>query len=199
MKTGATSNVDLGDLLALPGAGAIYTAGGEFCFQPVGAGNGLRSFVRRSTLSNSYWCLNQLVSWLATGRDTGGALSLMELSGRQGVEPPPHVHTREDEVYFVLDGEATFHRGGEVMHAGPGDAIYLPRGIRHWHTVRTQRWRTLVATAPAGIENYYLDFSRPARRLEPPSPAEDPIDFAATLPRLVEVGERYGIWYPPAR
>lgn len=199
MKSGAAFSVDLGDLLALPGVGAIYTSVGEFCFQPVGTANGLRSFVRRTALSNSYWYLQQLTSWLATGKDTGGSLSIMELSGRKGLEPPPHIHTREDEIYFILDGEATFYRGEETLDLQPGDAVFLPRGIRHWHSVRTPKWKALVATAPAGIENYYIELSRPARTMEIPTISEDPIDFVATVPRLIELGERYGIWYPPRR
>lgn len=199
MKTAAVPSVDLGDLLVLPGVGAIYTSAGDFCFQPVGPATGLHSFVRRSTLSNSYWYLQQLTSWLATGKETGGALCVMELTGRQGFEPPPHVHTREDELYFIFEGEVRFHRGDDVLEAGPGDAVFLPRGARHWHKIHSPRWRTLVATTPAGIENYYLDFSRPARTLDLPAPADDPVDFGAVVPRLIELGERYGIWYPPVR
>jgi quercetin dioxygenase-like cupin family protein len=197
MKSDSALSVDVGALLCLDGVGAVYTASGEFCFQPVESGSVARSFVRRATLANSYWCLQHLVSWLATGNDTNGRLALMEISGRQGFEPPPHVHTREDELYCVLDGHVTFFRGDEVWEASTGDAIFLPRGIRHWHKVKTPAWKALAAYAPAGYENYMLAFSRPARFLDLPAPGDDPVDFSVVVPRLIELGARHGIWYPP--
>lgn len=191
--------MDLGALLGIQGIGAIYTTDGNFCFQPVGNESGLRPYVRRASLANSHWYLQHLISWLAKGGDTGGALTLMELSGRSGLEPPPHVHTREDELYFLLDGALSFVVGEEVHHLREGDGILLPRGIRHHYQSRTQQWRALVAMTPSGLESYYMEFARPAKALELPRPEEDPLDFGAIVPRLVELGERYGVWYPPAR
>lgn len=199
MNSGSVLTLDLGQILGLSGSGAIYTSSGEFCFQPVGTQNELKSFVHRATLSNSYWYLQQLVSWLATGKDTGNAIAVMELTSRQGLEPPPHVHTREDELYFVMDGTATFFVGEELVEAAAGDAVLLPRGVRHWHKLRTPKWRALVAMTPAGLEDYYAAFSHLAGALSLPSPEEDPIDFGATVPRLVELGAQFGIWYPPVR
>ena len=199
MNTDSVLRLDLGEILGLLESGAIYTPSGEFCFQPVGNQVGLKPFVHRATLANSYWYLQQLISWLASGRDTGNAIAGMELTSRQGLEPPPHVHTREDELYFVLEGAATFFVGEDVVEAAAGDAVLLPRGVRHWHKPRTPRWRALVAVTPAGLEEYYMGFSRPARALSLPSAEQDPIDFGAIAPRLIELGAQYGIWYPPVR
>lgn len=78
-------------------------------------------------------------------------LALAEVIARPGGEPALHVHTREDETYVILEGELTFHRGGERLEAGPGDVVVLPRGVEHGFALRSPEARLLVVCTPGGL------------------------------------------------
>jgi quercetin dioxygenase-like cupin family protein len=118
-------------------------------------------------------------TWLITADETGGALTLAEALTRPGAEPPVHIHAREDETYYVLEGELTFQRGHELIEAGPGDAIVLPRGIQHGFAVRSEAARVLFACTPGGLEEAFHVVSEPAARGElPVLPAGPPPDDA---------------------
>jgi mannose-6-phosphate isomerase-like protein (cupin superfamily) len=59
---------------------------------------------------------------------------------RRGTEPPPHVHSQEDEFLYVLLGDVTFYADGQVFSAAAGECIFLPRGTPHpslWHRRRS--------------------------------------------------------------
>ena len=118
-------------------------------------------------------------TWLITAAETGGALTLAEALTRPGAEPPVHIHAREDETYYVLEGELTFQRGHELIEAGPGDAVVLPRGIQHGFAVRSETARVLFACTPGGLEEAFHVVSEPAVRGElPVLPAGPPPDEA---------------------
>src|SRR5215468_3235610 len=68
-----------------------------------------------------------------------------------GDEPPLHVHGGEDEWFYLLDGEVSFHVGGETFRAGPGGFVSFPRGIPHTFTVETALARFLVINTPGGF------------------------------------------------
>ena len=76
---------------------------------------------------------------LATGKQTGGAYSLSEIRVSPNNGPPPHVHSREDESFFVVEGEITFRIGDEKIVARPGTFILGPRGVARtvWHPDET--------------------------------------------------------------
>jgi mannose-6-phosphate isomerase-like protein (cupin superfamily) len=114
-------------------------------------------------------------TWLVTGED----LSLAEALTRPGAEPPVHIHAREDEVYYVLEGELTFQRGHELIEAVPGDAVVLPRGIQHGFAVRSETARVLFACTPGGLEEAFHAIAEPGVRGELPAvPAGPPPDEA---------------------
>jgi len=114
-------------------------------------------------------------TWLATGDE----LSLAEALTRPGAEPPVHVHAREDETYYVLEGEVTFQRGQELIEAGPGDAVVLPRGIQHGFAVRSETARLLFACTPGGLEEAFHQVAEPAVPGQLPDlPAGPPPDEA---------------------
>jgi quercetin dioxygenase-like cupin family protein len=66
-----------------------------------------------------------------TAADTGGAYILSEQTLLPGVGVPPHVHTREDEVFFVLEGEIEFTVGDVKIVAKAGDIVHAPRDVAH--------------------------------------------------------------------
>jgi len=78
------------------------------------------------------WVLGgQLLTYKVTAEQTGGAYSLFEGTVPPGGGAPPHIHHREDESFYVVDGEFEFSRDGETIKAGPGSLVYVPRGSLH--------------------------------------------------------------------
>jgi mannose-6-phosphate isomerase-like protein (cupin superfamily) len=124
----------------------------------------------------------------ATGRTTNGAFGLIEqLSMPPGFASPYHVHHREDEAFYVLEGEVAFVCGGTWMTAGPGTYVFGPRNIPHGFEVQgTVPARMLLLCAPAGFEQFVLDLSEP----EPaPGVAPAPPDIT----KLVAAAAKYGV------
>jgi len=82
-------------------------------------------------LKNSYWYIGHLMSILISSKDTNGTFSLIHGYEIKGLEPPPHVHTKEDESFYILDGEINYTVDEEVFNARRGDWIFLPRNVQH--------------------------------------------------------------------
>jgi quercetin dioxygenase-like cupin family protein len=136
--------------------------------------------------------MGYLMTWLAEGGDTDGRFSLVEVVARKGTEPPPHVHSREDEAYHILEGEMAFHVGGETIDAGPGDYVWLPRGVQHAPVAKTEQIRVLVLIAPAGLEEAFKQVSEPAGSATLPPLPEEPPDMEQ-MQRILAVFESYGV------
>jgi hypothetical protein len=98
------------------------------------------------------------------------------------------VHHREDEGFWILEGEATFEVGGAVIEAHAGDYVYGPRGIPHRYSVGPAGCRMLFIFTPGGFENLIMAMSTPAgsRTLPPPS-TEEP-DWA----KIAEIAKAFG-------
>ena len=152
---------------------------------------GLGQYARRAEVGSSVWYLGNLFTILASSEDTGGRFALIEILAPKGTEPPRHVHHREDETFYVLEGEITFYIGDEIYAATPGTFVFAPRGIPHSWVVETDVVRKLVTLTPGGAEEHFRDprFGEPARTPTLPPPPEGPPDVAA----LVADMERYGV------
>ena len=109
----------------------------------------------RQSLEQSVWYSGWLLTFLATGQDTQGQFALLELAGRKGNVPPPHIHHRESETFYVLEGEVTFSVGGRTIKATAGTMAFVPRGTLHWFTIDSDKVRLLVLNAPAGLDGYF--------------------------------------------
>ncbi len=118
--------------------------------------------------------MGSLFTWLADSESTGGSLAMVETEVVAGGEPPLHIHAREDEVFYVLDGEVVFQRGLALIEANAGDAVVLPRGIQHGFALRSETARMLVVTTPAGLEDAFRQFSQPASAGDEPSIPDGP-------------------------
>ncbi len=77
------------------------------------------------------WIVADTMTFKATGESTGGSLVLLENLTAPGGGPPPHVHTREDEFFYVLDGTFEIRIGDALHPLGPGGFAYVPRGTVH--------------------------------------------------------------------
>jgi quercetin dioxygenase-like cupin family protein len=82
-------------------------------------------------------------------------LGIVEAVVNQGDEPPMHVHKNEDEWLYLLEGEVTFHAGGESHPSKAGAFVSFPRGIPHTFTVDSAAARILVMNTPGGFERMF--------------------------------------------
>ena len=79
----------------------------------------------------------------------GRGAAVVEYTTRHGEEPPDHTHLTEDELFYVLSGDLTFHCGGETFDVEAGGFMYLPQGIEHGYMIRSAGpVRLLVMTFP---------------------------------------------------
>ena len=130
----------------------------------------------------AYWSLGELLTVVATAEQTGGAFSLMEERLPRGAEPPPHVHRREDEAFFVLDGALTVRVGDQTFSASAGSFVFCPRDIPHLLTVQSDEVRMLTLCTPGGVEQLFVELGEPATaRTLPPDGDEPDIERVITL------------------
>jgi mannose-6-phosphate isomerase-like protein (cupin superfamily) len=105
---------------------------------------------------------------------TDGAMTVFEELPPM-VDTPLHVHAREDELFHVLEGEHVVRRGDDEFRLGPGDSIFLPRGVPHsQRRVVPGVGHQLVVCAPAGFEEFFRHLAAAERegRLGPEAYAE---------------------------
>ncbi len=82
------------------------------------------------------WWFGSLAVIKATAAETGGQLGIVEITEPPGAEAPLHVHHREDEGFWVLEGDVSFEVGGTTFDASAGDFAFGPRDVPHRYTVR---------------------------------------------------------------
>ena len=135
------------------------------------------------------WIVGDTMTLKATGATTGGRLALLENLTAPGGGPPPHVHTGEDEFFFVLDGRFEVRIGEEVQVLGPGGFADVPRGTVHnFRNVVETASRILVGFTPAGMEGFFRESGRPATDDGPAPPVdEDEIE------RTMAAAPKYGV------
>ena len=126
------------------------------------------------------------VIFKVAAEQTGGAFTIVEHPMAPGALAPPHVHEREDELSYVLEGQVGFRLGDRDMTFGPGSYVVKPRGIPHafWNA-GAEPARIIEIIWPAGFEQYFRDFSRHL--------AAGPADPA----RVAELRARYGLSEAP--
>ena len=79
--------------------------------------------------------------------------------------PPPHVHRREDEVFYVLEGEFEFTVAGQTIRATAGQTLYGKRDVPHtFKNVGDKAGRMIVVVAPAGLEKFFAEIGRASCR-----------------------------------
>jgi mannose-6-phosphate isomerase-like protein (cupin superfamily) len=133
------------------------------------------------------WFTQNRMRIVATAESTGGAYGLTEAIGPAGSSPPLHVHHREDEAFWLLEGELTIRCGDRTFTAKPGSFTFLPRGVPHTFVVEgDQPARLLSICSPGGFERYFAEVGRPAE--DDGLPPAGPPDIAT----LQRVGADFG-------
>ena len=149
-----------------------------------------RAVVRQPGAGRTVAVVGDVYRFLATGEDTGGRYALWEAVVPPGGGPPPHVHSREQEGFYVLEGEITFTVGDQRLVAGAGTFANLPVGTPHSFKNEGGRpARMLISVAPAGLEQMFFEFGVPlpegSTTALPPTKEE--------VEKLLAVAPKYGI------
>ena len=133
----------------------------------------------------------QLIIRKVGSKQTGGAYSLFEVAVGPGGSSPPHIQHREDECFYVLEGEFEFLIEGARIEAGIGSLIYVPRGNLHaFQNVGETTGRMLVSQTPGGAyEGFVEEVGEPTTGEAVPPAVEE----APDAERLIMIGAGYGI------
>jgi quercetin dioxygenase-like cupin family protein len=134
------------------------------------------------------WYGDSLFEFLIPTEATGGTLSVFRATLVEGFSPPRHVHTREDEVFLVLDGDVLFDLDGERMLAGPGTSVFMPRGIPHTFRVESPVARLLGVITPGEFEQLFRNLSVPALERRLPESGSAPLDVPAVIAEQTRLG-----------
>jgi quercetin dioxygenase-like cupin family protein len=134
------------------------------------------------------WWFGTLAVIKATGADTHGGLTVVDVTIAPGGMAPPHVHHREDETFWILEGELTMTVGDTTTVARPGDLVLGPRDVPHRFKAGPDGARLLFLLSPAGLEGLIREQSVPATARTLPQPGGAPPDLA----RAKEIALRYG-------
>jgi quercetin dioxygenase-like cupin family protein len=157
----------------------------------------------------AYWGAGDTYTFLVTGTETGGSYFTMHALVPPSGGPPAHIHHREEEQFYVLEGNLTFRVGLQTIYAGVGDFIHIPRNTIHYFKNEEKLpARMLVSYSPAGIEKLFETVFTPVTDpllLPPPWTDKDTARFVALEafygmesllpddPRLVAIaGVNYG-------
>ncbi|BBO35371.1 cupin domain-containing protein [Lacipirellula parvula] len=153
-------------------------------------GTPARPTFRRPARGRTIAIVGDVYRFLATGAETGGTYASFEALVPPGGGPPPHVHSREAESFYVLEGEMTFRVGDETVTGVEGTAVYLPPGLAHSFKNESEApARMIITVTPAGLEEMFFEVGVPLAEgtttALPPTPEE--------IERLLAAAPRYGV------
>ena len=146
--------------------------------------------IRKPAQGRTVAVVGDVYRFLATGEDTHGKYALWEAIVPPGGGPPPHVHSREEEGFYVLEGEISFTVGDQRLIARAGTFANMPVGTPHsFKNEGGKPAKMLIFVAPAGLEKMFFEFGVPLAEgvtsALPPTKEE--------IEKLLAVAPRYGI------
>jgi quercetin dioxygenase-like cupin family protein len=149
-----------------------------------------RAVIRKPGEGRTIAVVGDVYRFLATGEDTNGKYALWEAIVPPGGGPPPHVHSREEEGFYVLEGEITFTIGDKRLVASAGMFANMPVGATHsFKNESSKPAKMLISVAPAGLEKLFFEFGVPLQEgsttVSPPTKEE--------IEKLLAVAPKYGI------
>ena len=132
------------------------------------------------TALKTFKVFGEPIEVLVPGEATGGLSTTITQTSPAGGGPPPHSHTKEDETFYVLEGEYEFLADGQWHKAEHGRAILVKRGSVHtFRNVGTTTGKMLIFLTPSGLEKYLEEISS--------------LSMPQDAPQLMAISERYGI------
>ena len=138
------------------------------------------------------WAMQSLFEHLLEPDEGGGVLGVALVTQPPGVATPLHVHHKEAEAFYVLEGRLDYQAGDDLYELYPGCFIHLPLGIPHAFRIRGDSpAKFLGLTAPAGLLHLYDEVGLPAT--EHRLPGADGQTLEVEIPKWMEVSPRYGL------
>jgi len=129
----------------------------------------------RQDEGEALWFLGTLAVVKASSETTDGRAAVIELLAPKGAGSPLHVHHKEDEWFYVMEGDLSFWVGGRLFEASTSSFVYGPRDIPHTFTVTSPQAGYLLVAEPAGFEGFMRALSQPAESLAlPPQTVQPP-------------------------
>jgi quercetin dioxygenase-like cupin family protein len=126
--------------------------------------------------------LGDIVTVKITGEDTDGAYTIIHTVSPPQGGPPLHIHHREDEAFYVLEGEFEIQCGENKIQAVPGSFVFAPREIPHsFRNINSGPSKVLILATPAGIEKFFEELSELAKQGPP------------DIEKVKEIAQRYEI------
>lgn len=149
-----------------------------------------KSTLRSPSGGRTIAVVGDVYRFLVTGEDTSGKYASWEAIVPPGGGPPPHVHSREEEGFYILEGEITFSIGEDRIVATAGMFANMPVGTPHsFRNESAKSARMLISVAPAGLEQMFFEIGVPVAQgstaAPPPTKAE--------IDKLLEIAPRYGV------
>ena len=142
--------------------------------------------VRRKGMEQKRWFLGDPIEVLVGAEETDGAYSLVEFWIGPGSGALPHTHTREDEHFYILEGEIEFSVAGKAIQAHAGDFVKAFRGEQHsFRNPGETPARLLVAITPGNFVDFFVELSTPCTECPAPPPMPE-------FSRVAEVAGKYG-------
>ena|SRR5690349_20727133 len=127
--------------------------------------------------TDELWWYGGRISIKLTGAQTGGRLGMWVWDGSAGAASPAHVHHREEEYFFVVEGEARLLVGDERIDARAGDLVVLPRDVPHAYLITSPTARLIGMACPGGFESFFSELATPVVDGEPPAAPPDVSDM----------------------
>lgn len=154
------------------------------------------ALVRTSADGVCYAVVGDVYRFLATRAETDGRYATWEALVPPGGGPPPHIHSREQETFFVLEGEIIVQAGGQRIAARVGDFVHVPIGMPHsFKNESAQPARMLISVVPAGLEQMFFEVGAAV----PLGTTIAPLPSKAEIDKLLALAPHFGVEIlPPA-
>ena len=120
------------------------------------------------------------------GAQNGGAFTMFTDTTPPGGGPPPHFHTREDEWWFVLEGQPEFFDGAKWNPVATGGSVFMPRNSLHtFRNAGPGPLKQIIQTCPAGFESFFKQSHEEFQKAGGPD-----------MKRLMGIGAEHGLYFP---
>ena len=146
---------------------------------------GPEAIVVPSGEGKTYHVLDTPTTLKLVGGQTNGAFALIELAAPPQSEVPRHLHSREDETFYLLEGSLEIQCGGRTFRLNEGSTLFLPRHVPHaYRNPGKSVARIVVLITPAGFEQFFVEIGQ--------LPTQRPLAFET----VVGIGQTYGLTFP---
>jgi mannose-6-phosphate isomerase-like protein (cupin superfamily) len=139
---------------------------------------------------SSTWVLGDFYTFKAKSEDTDKAYALIEIVMQPNSAVPPHIHSRENESFYIQEGEMEFHLGEQIIIATPGTFVHSPKGQHHsFRNIGAQPAKFLCWLTPGGLEKFFIEVGTTVSEQNLTSPGVS----SADIEKLLATAPKYGL------